>query len=157
MNSSVFGFFSNSTQDNNRIQYRFLRTCSIRCNSCFCGGCFPFLGKSATRHMDAFVGKVLRGRAAPSHESNLVPNKTWSRGEVQEVVWKTFQKAVNLNNRCVCMCVFLSRLSLFLPVRLSYCRLMARVLRCHRNRHRQCRSHEDCNCQSPMPKSIKVQ
>ena len=52
-------------------------------------------GKSATRHMDAFVGKVLRGRTAPSHESNLVPNKTWSRGEVQEVVWKTFQKEIN--------------------------------------------------------------
>jgi hypothetical protein len=43
--------------------------------------------------MDAFVGKVLRGRVAPSHESNLVPNRTWIRGEVQEVVWKTYQKA----------------------------------------------------------------
>lgn len=51
--------------------------------------------KSATRNMDAFVGKVLRGRVAPSHESNLVPNRTWIRGEVQEVVWKTYQKEIN--------------------------------------------------------------
>lgn len=43
--------------------------------------------------MDTFVGKVLRGRVAPSHESNVVSNQTWRRGQVQEVVWKTYQKA----------------------------------------------------------------
>ena len=88
--------------------------------------------------MDAFVGKVLRGRAAPSHESNLVPNKTWSRGEVQEVVWKTFQKAVSLkslNSECVCMCVCgCSCHACRCSFQFNCLRLMAWVLRCHSNR-----------------------
>ncbi|CAK9065753.1 Protein disulfide-isomerase [Durusdinium trenchii] len=51
--------------------------------------------KRAARQMDAFAGRVLRGRVPPSHESNVVPNRSWRRGEVQEIVWKTYQKEIN--------------------------------------------------------------
>eukprot|EP00913_Durusdinium_trenchii_P000673 g626.t1 len=49
--------------------------------------------KRAARQMDAFAGRVLRGRVPPSHESNVVPNRSWRRGE--EIVWKTYQKEIN--------------------------------------------------------------
>jgi len=53
--------------------------------------------KNAIRQMDKWVGRVLAGRVHPSHESGAIPAQgaEWVRGEVQEVVWKTYQKEVN--------------------------------------------------------------
>ncbi|CAJ1372070.1 unnamed protein product [Effrenium voratum] len=51
--------------------------------------------KSAFRRMDSWAGRVLRGRVAPSHESGLGSSAKWRRGEVQNVVWKTFQQEIN--------------------------------------------------------------
>eukprot|EP00929_Paragymnodinium_shiwhaense_P006457 TRINITY_DN10993_c0_g1_i3.p1 TRINITY_DN10993_c0_g1~~TRINITY_DN10993_c0_g1_i3.p1 ORF type:complete len:853 (+),score=190.40 TRINITY_DN10993_c0_g1_i3:42-2600(+) len=52
----------------------------------------------ASKSMSAWVSKVLSGRVAVSHESGKMPEdapKKWSRGLVQDIVWKTYQKEVN--------------------------------------------------------------
>eukprot|EP00930_Biecheleria_cincta_P032798 TRINITY_DN22736_c0_g1_i1.p1 TRINITY_DN22736_c0_g1~~TRINITY_DN22736_c0_g1_i1.p1 ORF type:complete len:1599 (+),score=379.90 TRINITY_DN22736_c0_g1_i1:30-4826(+) len=52
--------------------------------------------KRAVKDMNVWLGRVLLGRVPPSHESGLVPNHSaWVRGEVQEIVWKTYQKEIN--------------------------------------------------------------
>ncbi|CAE7537447.1 unnamed protein product [Symbiodinium microadriaticum] len=52
--------------------------------------------KRATREMSSWVGRVLAGRVPPSHESGLVTNSSkWLRGQVLDVVWKTYQREIN--------------------------------------------------------------
>lgn len=52
--------------------------------------------KKAARKLDQWVTKVLAGEIPASHESGLVPaNPKWIRGEVQEIVWKTYQSEIN--------------------------------------------------------------
>eukprot|EP00931_Biecheleriopsis_adriatica_P085816 TRINITY_DN60604_c0_g1_i1.p1 TRINITY_DN60604_c0_g1~~TRINITY_DN60604_c0_g1_i1.p1 ORF type:complete len:1602 (-),score=424.61 TRINITY_DN60604_c0_g1_i1:26-4804(-) len=52
--------------------------------------------KRAAKDMNAWLGRVLSGRVPPSHESGVVTNETkWVRGQVQEIVWKTYQKEIN--------------------------------------------------------------
>mmetsp|Transcript_90781 Transcript_90781/g.157034 ORF Transcript_90781/g.157034 Transcript_90781/m.157034 type:complete len:1612 (-) Transcript_90781:46-4881(-) len=52
--------------------------------------------KKALQQMNSWITKVLAGNVPPSHESGLLPAKPkWVRGEVQEVVWKTYQKEIN--------------------------------------------------------------
>ncbi|CAE8628173.1 unnamed protein product [Polarella glacialis] len=52
--------------------------------------------KRAAKDMSAWIGRVLAGRIPPSHESGVMPNRSkWARGEVLEVVWKTFQQDIN--------------------------------------------------------------
>ena len=60
-------------------------------------------------------------------------------------------------NLCACACVVVLVTCCRCSFQFNCLRLMAWVLRCHRNRHRWCGSHLNCNCQSPKPKSIKVQ
>jgi len=52
--------------------------------------------KRAARELSAWVARVLSGRVPPSHESgNLPAQAAWVRGQVQEIVWKTYQKEIN--------------------------------------------------------------
>lgn len=52
--------------------------------------------KQAEKETSKWLGQVLSGRVPASHESDNLPGQpAWIRGEVQDVVWKTFQKEVN--------------------------------------------------------------
>eukprot|EP00971_Amphidinium_carterae_P288055 5718359-Amphidinium_carterae.1 len=43
------------------------------------------------------MSRIFSGRVQPSHESGNIPSSgsKWQRGEVQEIVWKTFQREIN--------------------------------------------------------------
>mmetsp|Transcript_87340 Transcript_87340/g.154842 ORF Transcript_87340/g.154842 Transcript_87340/m.154842 type:complete len:1588 (-) Transcript_87340:74-4837(-) len=50
----------------------------------------------AVKDMNTWLSRVLSGRVPRSHESGAVPNQsTWVRGQVQELVWKTYQQQIN--------------------------------------------------------------
>lgn len=52
--------------------------------------------KRASQQLSSWITRVLAGRVPPSHESGLMPEQPkWIRGQVQEIVWNTYQKEVN--------------------------------------------------------------
>eukprot|EP00927_Polykrikos_kofoidii_P021890 TRINITY_DN20598_c0_g3_i1.p1 TRINITY_DN20598_c0_g3~~TRINITY_DN20598_c0_g3_i1.p1 ORF type:complete len:1650 (-),score=421.89 TRINITY_DN20598_c0_g3_i1:172-5007(-) len=52
--------------------------------------------KKATKAMNSWVNRVLSGRVQPSHESGGQPEQAkWTRGTVQEVIWKSYDREIN--------------------------------------------------------------